>query len=251
MMIETVGGTQHTLNGVEDQVFLSLEHEADNNVYTDGLSARDFISIGQNVLALQDVDGYAEVGLATDAFMRMAVNLDDGGGPFTDLGKGLVTATVTVADIHGNVASASSSEYVDPNTVDDSAETLTGIDIDNDTSFADRITSDGSLSSPTNVEMTDGVPATVYYSMNGTDGWVTDPDTLSLVQGSNTVSFKQVDAAGNESTVASVTFDYDTVAPSVDSITDTAGVDTAIDTDDHVFHGQLQRAGRPGDAVGS
>ena len=97
MMIETVGGT-HTLNGVEDQVFLSLEHEADNNVYTDGLSARDFISIGQNVLALQDVDGYAEVGLATDAFMRMAVNLDDGGSPFTDLGRsGLVTATVTVA----------------------------------------------------------------------------------------------------------------------------------------------------------
>ena len=122
MMIETVGGT-HTLNGVEDQVFLSLEHEADNNVYTDGLSARDFISIGQNVLALQDVDGYAEVGLASDAFVRMAVNLDDGGSPFTNLGKGLVTATVTVTDIHGNTASASSSEYVDPDfTLDDSAD---------------------------------------------------------------------------------------------------------------------------------
>ena len=75
MMIETVGGT-HTLNGVEDQVFLSLEHEPDNNVYTDGLSARDFLSIGQNLVAMHDVGGDAEVGFASDAFVRMAFNLD-------------------------------------------------------------------------------------------------------------------------------------------------------------------------------
>ena len=131
MMIETVGGT-HTLNGVEDQVSLSLGYDPDGGVYADGLSARDFISIGQNVLAMYDVDGDAEVGLATDAFMRMTFNLEDGSSPFTDLGRGEITATVTVTDLQENTASASTSDYVDPDfTLDESADSAVfdGVDL--------------------------------------------------------------------------------------------------------------------------
>ena len=58
-----------------------------------------------------------------------------------------------------------------------------------DVGFAgDRITSDGSLTAPTNVEMTDGVAADVYYSLDNVT-WDTDYSNLSLAQGTNTVSF--------------------------------------------------------------
>ena len=99
-----------------------------------------------------------------------------------------------------------------------------------DVGFAgDRITSDGSLTAPTNVEMTDGLPADVYYSLDGAT-WDTDYSNLALQQGSNTVSFYQVDEAGNASAVRSVTFEYDDVAPTLDSIADTSGVSTDVDT---------------------
>ena len=104
-----------------------------------------------------------------------------------------------------------------------------------DVGFAgDRITSDGSLTAPTNVEMTDGVAADVYYSLDNVT-WDTDYSNLSLAQGTNTVSFYQVDGAGNQSAVRSVTFEYDDVAPTLDSIADTAGVNTDADTTAHEF----------------
>ena len=58
--------------------------------------------------------------------------------------------------------------------------------------------------------MTDGVAADVYYSLDNVT-WDTDYSNLSLAQGTNTVSFYQVDGAGNQSAVRSVTFEYDDV----------------------------------------
>ena len=46
--------------------------------------------------------------------------------------------------------------------------------------------------------------ADVYYSLDN-DVWDTDYSNLSLAQGTNTVSFYQVDGAGNQSAVRSVT----------------------------------------------
>ena len=131
--------------------------------------------------------------------MRMTVNPADG-GPFTD--EGLITATVTAADIPAT--SRASDSVRRPRPHDRRLGGDVGID-DNDTSFADRITSDEAVVTD-NVEMTDGVPATVYYSLNGTDGWVTDPDDLSLTQGSNR-SVQAGRRGGNESQAASVAFD--------------------------------------------
>ncbi|MCH1602638.1 MAG: hypothetical protein L7S57_07315, partial [Luminiphilus sp.] len=78
------------------------------------------------------------------------------------------------------------------------------------------------------------VVADVYYSLDGTT-WESDYSNLSLAQGTNTVSFKQVDEAGNESAVQSVTFEYDDVTPTLDSIADTSGVSTDVDTTAHQF----------------
>ena len=43
---------------------------------------------------------------------------------------------------------------------------------------------------------------------------------------SNTVFYKQIDAAGNESGVSSYSFDYDNTDPSVSGLTSPAGTDT-------------------------
>ena len=66
---------------------------------------------------------------------------------------------------------------------------------------------------------------TTYYALSnagaGTTGWVTDPADLvdSMNEGdtdnSNTVYYKQIDAAGNESGISSYSFAYDDTDPSV------------------------------------
>ena len=375
--------------------------------YVSGLTARDFLSIGQNLATMTDTAGDAVIGIDEHAIMRVGLSWDEAGtmrSPLAELGKGELTATVSVTDVHGNTNSSPEAKaYVDPDfTLDMYAAPLEGIDIENDTNaqvttapehmlfsgdgnhdgamwngvdtfgngavfdatvmdadhghvfkvtsgegygadvqvafaaftghgagfvagydvfnakvkgspdgtvevkllggtdsvavvdtatypgstdlgggwyelsipftefshsdaanmaahtgwligppgdqadtpfdffftdvgFAgDRITSDGSLTAPTNVEMTDGLPADVYYSLDGTT-WESDYSKLSLAQGTNTVSFKQVDEAGNESAVRSVTFEYDDVAPALDSIADTLGVGTDVDTTAHQF----------------
>ena len=76
---------------------------------------------------------------------------------------------------------------------------------------------------------------TTYYALSdagaGTSGWVTDPADLvdSMNEGdagnSNTVFYKQIDAAGNESGV-NYGFDYDATDPSVSGLTSPSGTDT-------------------------
>ena len=72
----------------------------------------------------------------------------------------------------------------------------------------------------------------------GTNGWVTDPADLvgSMNEGdtdnSNTVYYKQIDAAGNESGVSSYSFAYDATAPAITSIT--AAGDGAFTVDDSI-----------------
>jgi hypothetical protein len=133
LMIETVGGT-HTVTGVSDHVGLALQYDSGTNKYVDGLSARDFLSIAQNLVTLTDSNGSAAggdpvVGLDSSAFMRLVLDwtTDDVNfsSPFTELGRGEVTATVTVTDLQANQASASTSDYVDPDfTLDESADSV-------------------------------------------------------------------------------------------------------------------------------
>ena len=106
--------------------------------YTDGLSARDFLSIGQNLATLTDVGGDAVVGIDSGAFMKVGLDWDDAGtirSPLTELGKGELTAVLSATDVHGNTdASGAAVDYVDPDfTLDEHAAALEGIDIANDT----------------------------------------------------------------------------------------------------------------------
>jgi len=131
LMIETVGGT-HTVTGVSDHVELELHYDSGTDKYVDGLSARDFLSIAQNLVTLTDSNGSAAGGdsviaLDSAAFMRLVLDwtTDDinSSSPFTELGRGEVTATLTVTDLQANQASASTSDFVDPDfTLDESAD---------------------------------------------------------------------------------------------------------------------------------
>ena len=113
--------------------------------------------------------------------------------------------------------------------IDTTAPAALGIALDNDTGAAgdDAITSDGSYT-------VGGAEtgALVEYSTNGTDWSATAP---TPVEGTNSISVRQTDAAGNVSPVSTLSFTLDTTAPAalgiaLDNDTGVAG-DDAITSD--------------------
>ena len=120
---------------------------------------------------------------------------------------------------------------------------LSGLDLSNDTgvSATDDLADNTSLDTTAlageglgtggNVETS----TITYFAMTdagtGTSGWETSTSALSFdgtgqTGTPNTVYYKQIDAAGNESGVSSYTFTYDDTDPSVSGLTSPSGTDT-------------------------
>src|SRR5580765_6099027 len=74
-----------------------------------------------------------------------------------------------------------------------------------------------------------------FQAATGTTNWSA---TLTLVPGPNTVRFKSVDAAGNESLVASETITYVVLSPLVVQVTGTGSVQPNL-------NGKLLEVGEP------
>ena len=113
--------------------------------------------------------------------------------------------------------------------IDTTAPAALGIALDNDTGAAgdDAITSDGSYT-------VGGAEtgALVEYSTNGTDWSATAP---TAVEGANSISVRQTDAAGNVSPVSTLSFTLDTTGPTAPANLDlTDASDTGTSNSDDV-----------------
>ena len=121
---------------------------------------------------------------------------------------------VTSEDDAGNeVTSTTTSTH----TVDTTAPAAPSVELTHDTgsSGTDLITNDGTLTVTPNE-----TGNTIEYSTNGGTTWSTTPP--SATEGSNTVTVREIDPAGNPSAPASITFTLDTTAPTItlDEISD-------------------------------
>jgi len=137
-------------------------------------------------------------------------------GSWNDADNGTYTIAINagkVKDNNGSVVAANSSAKTFTVSMDTTAPLAPTVALQADTggSTSDKITKDGTPS-------VGGVEAnaTIEYSTDGTS-WSTSAPNAT--QGSNTVYVRQVDAAGNTSSSASLTFTLDTATPSVSSAT--------------------------------
>ncbi|WP_256357575.1 Ig-like domain-containing protein [Halomonas sp. 18071143] len=137
--------------------------------------------------------------------------------------EGENTISVRQTDAAGNVSDSSSLTF----TLDTTAPDAPVISLDNDTGAdaSDGITKDGAFT-VSGVE--DG--ALVEYSTDGGNTWSTDKPTA--VEGENTISVRQTDAAGNVSDSSSLTFTLDTTAPDAPVIS--LDNDTGADASDGI-----------------
>ncbi|KJS70801.1 MAG: hypothetical protein JL55_30980, partial [Pseudomonas sp. BICA1-14] len=126
--------------------------------------------------------------------------------------EGSNTVSVRQTDVAGNTSGATTVSFVIDTQVAAPSLSLTS---DTGASGSDSITNSGALT----VGGTE-VGATVEYSTDGGQTWT---PTFTPVEGSNTVSVRQTDIAGNTSGATTVSFVLDTSAPnltvSIDPIT--------------------------------
>ena len=129
-------------------------------------------------------------------------------------GSAVDTSAFTGTNLTSLVASAKSDKTVP------SAPTVT-LTTDSGSSTTDKITNTGTL-------VLGGLEtnAKVQYSINGGSNW---QRTFTAAEGTNTVQVRQIDAAGNFSAATSVTFTYDSTAPSM-PIINTATSDDVINS---------------------
>ncbi|MBS4152017.1 Ig-like domain-containing protein, partial [Pseudomonas balearica] len=126
--------------------------------------------------------------------------------------EGSNTVAVRQTDVAGNTSAATTVSFVLDTQVAAPTVSLTN---DTGASGSDSITNSGALT-------VGGVEtgATVEYSIDGGQTWT---DSFSAVEGSNTVSVRQTDVAGNTSGATTLSFVLDTSAPnltvSIDPIT--------------------------------
>ncbi len=156
-------------------------------------------------------DPTATVTVTVDGVDYTATNNGDGTWTLADdvvdtLADGTTTVDVTATDTAGNEGTGSGSV-----TVDATAPAAPSVELANDTgsSTTDLITSDGTLTVTPNE-----AGNTIEYSTDGGSTWSTTPP--SATEGSNTVTVREIDPAGNPSATASITFTLDTTAPIVD-----------------------------------
>ena len=155
--------------------------------------------------------------MTVDGVDYTATNNGDGTWTLADdvvatLADGVTTVDVTATDAAGNEGTGSGSV-----TVDATAPAAPSVELTNDTgsSATDLITSDGTLTVTPNE-----AGNTIEYSTDGGTTWSTTPPTAT--EGSNTVTVREIDTAGNPSATASITFTLDTTAPTItlDEISD-------------------------------
>ncbi|MBD2156189.1 Ig-like domain-containing protein [Leptolyngbya sp. FACHB-16] len=131
-------------------------------------------------------------------------------GSFTPV-EGNNTILVRQTDTAGNISDPTSFSFTLDTTI-----IAPGVVLANDTGFSssDKITRDGALS------IAAETGATIEYSFNGGGTWT---HSFTPVEGSNTFLVRQIDAAGNTSTVTSFSFTLDTTiqAPGVTLVQDT------------------------------
>ncbi|MBK3759307.1 retention module-containing protein [Stutzerimonas frequens] len=126
--------------------------------------------------------------------------------------EGSNTVSVRQTDVAGNTSAASTVSFV----LDTQAAAPTvSLASDTGASGSDNITNSGALT----IAGTE-TGATVEYSTDGGNTWT---DSFSAVEGSNTVSVRQTDVAGNTSGATTVSFVLDTqvAAPNVSLTNDT------------------------------
>ncbi|MDA0425342.1 retention module-containing protein, partial [Stutzerimonas frequens] len=126
--------------------------------------------------------------------------------------EGSNTVSVRQTDVAGNTSGATTVSFVLDTQVAAPSVSLTS---DTGASGSDSITSSGALT----VGGTEA-GATIEYSTDGGQTWT---DSFSAVEGSNTVSVRQTDVAGNTSAATTVSFVLDTqvAAPTVSLTNDT------------------------------
>ena len=127
--------------------------------------------------------------------------------------EGSNTVSVRQTDVAGNTSSATTISFVLDTKVAAPTVSLTS---DTGASGTDSITNNGALT----VGGTE-TGATVEYSIDGGKTWT---DSFSAVEGSNTVSVRQTDVAGNTSAATTVSFTLDTKAPTLTITDNVAGV---------------------------
>ncbi|MFI8729385.1 beta strand repeat-containing protein, partial [Stutzerimonas kunmingensis] len=118
--------------------------------------------------------------------------------------EGSNTVSVRQTDVAGNTSAASTVSFVLDTQVAAPTVSLTS---DTGASGSDSITNSGALT----VGGTEA-GATIEYSIDGGNTW---SPTFTPVEGSNTVSVRQTDVAGNTSGATTVSFVLDTQAPAV------------------------------------
>ncbi|WP_313305939.1 retention module-containing protein [Stutzerimonas balearica] len=126
--------------------------------------------------------------------------------------EGSNTVSVRQTDVAGNTSAASTVSFVLDTQV---AAPTVSLASDTGASGSDNITNSGALT----IAGTE-TGATVEYSTDGGNTWT---DSFSAVEGSNTVSVRQTDVAGNVSGATTVSFVLDTqvAAPGVSLTSDT------------------------------
>jgi len=127
--------------------------------------------------------------------------------------EGSNTVYVRQTDLAGNLSSAAAFSF----TLDTAAPGAPTVVLGTDTgsSSSDAVTSSGALSLT-------GVTDTVEYSSDGTN-WHA---SFTAAEGGNTVSVRQVDAAGNASGSSTLSFTLDTTAPTALAAVTGLGADT-------------------------
>ena len=142
----------------------------------------------------------------TEAGATIKYSIDGGqtwSSTFTPI-EGTNTVSVRQTDVAGNTSGATTVSFVLDTQV---AAPTVSLQADTGTSGTDGITNNGALT----IGGTE-TGATVEYSTDGGKTWTS---TFTPVEGSNTVSVRQTDVAGNTSGATTVSFVLDTQAPAV------------------------------------
>ena len=253
------------LAGIEDgfSVSLSLDPETGNMV--GGVSARDFLSVAQNLAVTDSAEGAFVAGLDGGALMSLTAEWLDGDvarSPFEGLGKGELVATVGVEDLAGNIDTATASDYIEGDfTLDTSADlgdafTVSVAADDQVTNLAES--TDVSLSlagidgdaASVSVEITDGTNTVNADATNDGSGWVVaDQDLSGLADGALTVSATVTDQAGNSAPAVSASLTLDTSADLGDAFTVSVAADDQVTNAAESTDVSLSLAGIDGDAA--
>ena len=107
-----------------------------------GVSARDFLSVAQNLAVTDSDEGAFVVGIDGGAVMSLTAEWVDGEvvrSPFEGLGKGELVATVAIEDLAGNVNTATASDYIEGDFTLDTSADVDG-DLEASVSDSDTVT---------------------------------------------------------------------------------------------------------------